>query len=45
MCTVRSGYPRMSVLSFDAGLLRAGANTLTFTRSRSNGNNSGKWER
>ena len=40
---VRSGYPRVGVLSFPANMLRAGANTITFTRPRAGNNNTGVW--
>lgn len=40
---VRSGYPRLADLTFDAALLKAGQNTLTFTRPAAPGgtNNTG----
>jgi rhamnogalacturonan endolyase len=36
---VRSGFPRLSVLTFDSSLLVSGTNTLTFTRNSAGGNN------
>ena len=36
---VRSGYPRLATLTFPATVLRAGANTITFTRSATSGTN------
>ena len=40
---IRSGYARLATLSFDAAILRAGTNTLTFTRGAAAGgsNNTG----
>ena len=38
---VRSGFPRASTLTFDAARLKAGANTITFTRAGAAGNNTG----
>jgi rhamnogalacturonan endolyase len=39
--TVRSGFPRAGTLTFDAARLKAGANTITFTRAAAQGNNTG----
>jgi rhamnogalacturonan endolyase len=36
---VRSGYPRLSVLTFDATALVKGKNTITFTRAAAGGGN------